>query len=312
MTWSLARLARLVAAVLLLSVALPLYGQALHQPASAGSAASTASAVSALSTVSAVSKVSIVEPSIESQLLSLTDSARAGAGLAPLHSSSTLVSIARTWSAHMAATGQLGHNPGVAGTVSGWASLGENVAKAYSASQAQSLFMGSPDHRANILDAHFNRVGIGVTRAADGSLWVTVDFEQTGGYSPPAASTKPPKHVSPPKPRAGSTTAAARTAAAGRASRSLVRRALPGALMSQGRVGRLSAADAAARAARLGTAEIADLALTSGRLAVAGVPVAPSPPGSPASLIVLAAVTASAVVGAVITQLLVQHRAAVL
>jgi len=70
-------------------------------------------------------------PSMESQLLSLTNADRARAGLAPLVSSSTLVSIARSWSDHMAATGQLVHDPSLASKVSGWSSIGENIAKAY-------------------------------------------------------------------------------------------------------------------------------------------------------------------------------------
>jgi hypothetical protein len=158
---------------------------------------------------------------MESQLLSLTNADRARAGLAPLVSSSTLVSIARAWSDHMAATGQLVHDPSLASKVTGWSSIGENIAKAYSSTQAENLFMGSAGHRANILKASYNRVGIGVSRASDGSYWFTVDFEQTSGYhSTPATHTthsaarKTTHHVS---------STSQRSTHASRASRSAVR-----------------------------------------------------------------------------------------
>lgn len=160
-------------------------------------------------------------PTFESQLLALTNHDRAKHGLAPLTSSSTLVSIARSWSDHMAATGSLGHNPSLASKVSGWSALGENTAKAWSASQAETLFMGSAGHRANILKASYNRVGIGVTKAKDGSYWFTVDFEQTSGYHAPAPthSTHPATHHS--------TTTSTRSSRAARSSRSSVRSAVP-------------------------------------------------------------------------------------
>jgi hypothetical protein len=159
-------------------------------------------------------------PSMESQLLSLTNADRARAGLAPLVSSSTLTSIARTWSAHMAATKTLAHNPSLASKVSGWSSLGENIAMAFSSKQAESLFMSSAGHRANILKASYNRVGVGVSRASDGSYWFVVDFEQTSGYHPPPASHTSPVHKST---HHTTRTTTSRAARATRASRSAAR-----------------------------------------------------------------------------------------
>jgi Cysteine-rich secretory protein family len=163
-------------------------------------------------------------PSIESQLLSLTNHDRAKHGLAPLQSSSTLVSIARSWSNHMASTGQLAHNPSLASQVSGWSSLGENAAVAASAAQAEGLFMASAGHRANILQAKYNRIGIGVTVGKNGNYWFTVDFEQTAGYHAPAASApRPVKHTTTSHVTHTSSAAAARAARAARTSRSAVR-----------------------------------------------------------------------------------------
>ena len=165
-------------------------------------------------------------PSMESQLLSLTNADRAHAGLAPLSSSSTLTSIARSWSAHMAATKSLVHNPSLASQVSGWSSLGENIAMAYSSKQAESLFMGSAGHRANILKAAYNRVGIGVSRAADGSYWFVVDFEQTSGYHAPATHTAPAHKATTHTTSHRSTATTTRATLASRSSRSAVRPAL--------------------------------------------------------------------------------------
>ena len=44
------------------------------------------------------------EPTVEAQVLSLTNAARTSHGLAPLRTSSALTSVARSWSAHMAAS----------------------------------------------------------------------------------------------------------------------------------------------------------------------------------------------------------------
>jgi uncharacterized protein YkwD len=166
------------------------------------------------------------EPSVESQLLSLTNAARTSAGLPALRTSSSLTSIARSWSNHMAATHSLVHNPSLGSQVSGWRQVGENIAMAWSASQAQSLFMGSSGHRANILNRGYNYVGIGVTKASDGSLWFTVDFMQSASYTPPAKAAPKPA----PKPAAQTThrstpTSTTRQAAASRATRSTVRTA---------------------------------------------------------------------------------------
>jgi len=163
-------------------------------------------------------------PSVEAQLLTLTNHDRAKAGLAPLVSSSTLVSIARSWSAHMAATGQLVHDPSLASRVSGWSTIGETIGYAYSASQAETMFMNSAPHRANILKAGYNRVGIGVSVDSKNRYWFTIDFEQTSGYHPaPATHTT---HKTSPTHSSTHTGTTTRSTQATRASRSAVRPAL--------------------------------------------------------------------------------------
>ena len=293
------RLLRVLAALLLLGLAVPVAAQAVLAASASGS-----------------------EPSLESQLLGLTNSVRAKAGVPALRSSAALVAVAQAWSAHQAATGALAHNPDLAGAVSGWSALAENVASAPTVAQAESMFLASPDHRANIVNSRYDRVGIGVTRAADGTLWVTVDFEQTSGYTPPAASSPPAAKPKPPakaaRPVAPATAprpskvassqapasaaarlAAERAAVAARANRSLVRGATPTG------VGSVSAA------VRGGDARMVETELVSPAggfrtLAALGPLTAPVGPTSPAGLVVLAAVATLAVVGAVSTQLLLR------
>jgi uncharacterized protein YkwD len=278
----------LVTTALVLGLALPVAAQVAGPAAQASSLAAARTAASPG-----------VQASIESQLLSLTNSARTRAGLPALASSSTLVSIARGWSAKMAAAHRLSHNPSLASSVSGWYSLGENVAQAGSAAQAQSLFMGSSEHRANILEPLYNRVGIGVVRASDGTLWFTVDFEQTAGYKPPAS--KPATHRTTthraPATRASTSTssAAARRAAAARASRSQVRRPVPALAAAP-----TATASPQVLAQRLTTLDgAADLsAAAAAPRAVAFTPAGSGGPTTPRPLLVLGLLAAALVMGA--------------
>ena len=63
-----------------------------------------------------------------------------------------------------------------------WTALGENIGRGASALTEEANFMSEPpfqpNHRANILSAKFNCVGIGFARGADGLLYVTQDFAQ--------------------------------------------------------------------------------------------------------------------------------------
>lgn len=60
--------------------------------------------------------------------------------------------------------------------VTNWVTLGENVGVGAAVDSLHTAFMNSPAHRANIMLAKFNNVGVG-TKSADGRLWVTVIFE---------------------------------------------------------------------------------------------------------------------------------------
>jgi uncharacterized protein YkwD len=53
---------------------------------------------------------------------------------------------------------------------------GENVAHAGTVLLAHRALYESPSHRSNLLSPGFDRVGIGVVRDTDGSVWVTEEF----------------------------------------------------------------------------------------------------------------------------------------
>ncbi len=54
--------------------------------------------------------------------------------------------------------------------------FGENITKHYTIDYALSDLMGSPGHRANLLDPGFTGIGIGIVRGKGGLLYITQDF----------------------------------------------------------------------------------------------------------------------------------------
>jgi len=115
----------------------------------------------------------------EARALQLVNEARASNGLPALTLSSAARSVARDWSAQMAAT-SLAHNSDLADDlaragVSGWQRISENVGDGQSVDQMHSMFMASSSHRANILSDQLSEVGIGVV-SSGGRLWLTMDF----------------------------------------------------------------------------------------------------------------------------------------
>jgi len=122
-------------------------------------------------------KVSI-DKDAEQRMLTLVNAERIRAGLVPLVMDEHLQSAAREHSRDMFAHGYLGHiAPDGRGPAKrlrdagiGDHAFGENVAIAPTVNIAHSGLMQSPGHRANILNPHFRRVGIG---AADSGVFGT-------------------------------------------------------------------------------------------------------------------------------------------
>lgn len=140
----------------------------------------------------------VVRASIpESEFVALLNAERSAQGLSALAWNPGAAAVAGEWSAAMAASGSLGHNPHLGQQLrdraSDWQRFGENVGTGADAASIHAAFMASAVHRDNIL-GDYNQVGVG-TASADGVLWVTVDFLQA---APPPPPPPPPPSPSPP------------------------------------------------------------------------------------------------------------------
>jgi len=113
---------------------------------------------------------------------------RAAQGLAPLKWSATLAEAARQHALRMASKNTLSHQlpgePGMAERASQagarFTSLAENVAEGPRAESIHRQWMNSPPHRANLLDAQLDSVGIAVAER-NGVLFAVEDFSLAAG-----------------------------------------------------------------------------------------------------------------------------------
>jgi len=139
------------------------------------------------------------DATLATQSLTLVNADRTSRGLPALTSDPTLTSIAAGWSDHLLALGTLVHNVGLGSEISpGWTRWGENIGYGPSPQAVETAFMNSPPHRANIL-GDYNLIGVGAARRSDGTVFVTVDFENrpvgsaaSTGAAPTCPSVNPP------------------------------------------------------------------------------------------------------------------------
>ncbi|HLY73701.1 MAG TPA: CAP domain-containing protein [Planctomycetota bacterium] len=140
--------------------------------------------------------VNEIDPSLEQteqDLITMTNQVRATAGLSALENSSSLSAVARGHSAHMPIHFFYDHvNPEGDGPVArlasvakGWSVQAENISLVNDGTSAADIFagfMGSPDHKANLLSPIVSAVGVGVVRgrhyllANQLALYVTMEF----------------------------------------------------------------------------------------------------------------------------------------
>ena len=115
---------------------------------------------------------------------------RVSRGLAPLATKGVLFDLARTWAGRMESAAGISHNPSLAAQgPAGWRRLGENVGMGYDVQGLHDAFVASPLHYRNMIDPAFDSVGVGVVHAADGEIFVTVNFMTSGVPAP--VKTKP-------------------------------------------------------------------------------------------------------------------------
>jgi uncharacterized protein YkwD len=124
---------------------------------------------------------------------------RAARDLAPLEWDEGLASVAGAWSEEMADTGEISHQDlgEVLGRdeLDGFTGVGENVFTASGpvpAGTAHVGWMRSEDHRVNVLNPGWNRLGVGFFCAPDGSVWATQQFGRTAGADRPEVSDETP------------------------------------------------------------------------------------------------------------------------
>lgn len=108
----------------------------------------------------------------------------------PLLWDERLAAVARAHSEEMARNGYFSHRsadgelPAERLSAAGilWTRVGENIANCQTVTQAESIFMDEPkferNHRWNILNPDYTRVGVGIAKASDGMLYITEDFAQ--------------------------------------------------------------------------------------------------------------------------------------
>ncbi len=128
------------------------------------------------------------DPAAESDFIARINSLRATRGEAALQEHPVLTAKAQAWAAHMAATGCLCHSNLSDGVTVGWRKLGENVGRGPSVASLHDAFVNSPAHQANMLDASFGYVGVGVAYGG-GQMWVAEVF--MNGDPPPAPRIDP-------------------------------------------------------------------------------------------------------------------------
>lgn len=111
---------------------------------------------------------------MEAQMVALVNDVRAAAGVAPLTANTSLASVARSWSATLPSNFQ--HNPNVGGQIPpGWYAWGENIAYNGSMTAAQQALENSAGHYANMVNANFTTIGIGL-HLENGYVYVTQVF----------------------------------------------------------------------------------------------------------------------------------------
>ena len=137
----------------------------------------------------------------EAHFVQLLNDLRSSRGLGRLGVNGHLTNTARGWSAHMASAGTIWHNPNLAAqSPSNWARLGENVGMGPSVVSLHNAFMASPGHFANMVNGHYDSVGVGVAMSGS-TMFVTVNFMQT--QAAPAPAPAPVRFVPPPPARPG-------------------------------------------------------------------------------------------------------------
>ena len=129
----------------------------------------------------------MVETASELAIVAAVNVARVQNGLAPLTLDPKLVEAATIHAHDMAALDIMAHDlpgaalPGLTDRLSyvgyNYRSAGENIAFNYpDVNSVMTGWMNSPEHRANILDASYTEIGVGIAYDASGRPYYCQDF----------------------------------------------------------------------------------------------------------------------------------------
>jgi uncharacterized protein YkwD len=132
----------------------------------------------------------------EEALERMINAARFAESVPPLAVHAKLASVAEAHASAMRDARILAHDLGKGGPVDRirragveTAHPGENVAHAKTVERAHRVLWASPSHRGNLLDPRFSKLGVGVVRDEDGSVWVSEVFADSdaAGIGHPAS-----------------------------------------------------------------------------------------------------------------------------
>ena len=119
------------------------------------------------------------------EVTALTNNYRAQNGLAPVTLDSTLTNVATIRSEEGVQQGYISHTRSDGSNVTAiannwgvnWRIMGENLGRYQTTpSQLVNMWIDSASHRANLVNPSFERVGVGIARAADGGYYFTQIF----------------------------------------------------------------------------------------------------------------------------------------
>ncbi len=135
----------------------------------------------------------VASPSDEAAFVDLMNASRSASGLATLSTYADLVDDARRHTGDMIAENRIFHSSEaeLMSVTTGWSTIGENVGMGPNPEILHQAFMASPSHKANVL-GDYDRVGVGVDRSADGTMFVTVIFMKSDVVPATTTTTAPP------------------------------------------------------------------------------------------------------------------------
>ncbi len=122
---------------------------------------------------------------VTTQVIDLTNAERARAHLPALVPNAALTRVAASYAGMLAHGTCFAHTCGPVPFASrfdqagytGWSRIGENIAGGYPTPAAVvAAWMSSPGHRANILDARFKEIGVGVATGGPYGIYWVQDF----------------------------------------------------------------------------------------------------------------------------------------